>query len=76
MNRQGFMKIPVAFPQEELLEDFRIDGTKILMRYSGSKNSTVPNEYDGQSIDTIGSSAYCYSNVKNVVIEEGIEVIE
>lgn len=66
----------LLFPNKPL-ETFRTDGVNtILMRYGQDDRSIVPLEVDGVKITKIGSSAYNYSDVTEVIIPEGIVEIE
>ena len=73
MNKCERMKLPVMRVSEAFLTD-AID--TIIMRIGKNKTSTVPIKVDDVSITKIGNTAYNYSNVTDVVISEGIEVIE
>lgn len=76
-NISGVLK-PMKNGSEPLEpETFRTDGINtILMRYGKGAISKIPNEINGVSITKIGATAFNYSGVTNVVISEGIEVIE
>lgn len=76
-NISGTLKPMKAGSEPLEPETFRTDGVNtILMRYGKGSISKVPNEINGVSITTIGATAFNYSDVTNVVISEGIEVIE
>lgn len=68
---------PLHFIQKNEEEGFIIDDeNRIIFRWGMLPTSNVPLIWDGEDINKIGPSAYCYSSVREVNIPEGIEVIE
>ena len=57
-------------------EKFITDSGKVLMNISNKSNSVVPLVINGETISTIGSTAYTFKNVESVKISEGITDIE
>lgn len=76
MDRNEFHKLYIGSPAHQNTEEFKVIGDRVVMRYGDSQISTVPAEYGGITIKSVGSTAYNYSDVSSVTISEGIEAIE
>lgn len=72
MIKYEMLRMPPLMNEEGFIADENI----LIYRYGISKKTKVPLVFNDVNINTISAACYNYSNIKEIKIPEGIEVIE